>query len=93
MQQLFVLDGSGYVFRAYYGLPPLHDDDGHNVNALFGFFRMLFRLWKQRPDYFMIAWDAPQKTFRKELNEDYKANRVSMPDEFKRQMGMIKELV
>lgn len=93
MKKLYVLDGSGYVFRAYYGLPELHDADGHNVNAIFGFFRMLFKLWQEKPDYFVIAWDAPVKTVRKELDENYKANRTKMPDEFKRQMGMIKELV
>ena len=93
MKKLFLLDGSGYVFRAYYGLPELHDKDGHNVNAIFGFFRMLFRLREQKPDYFVIARDAPVKTVRKEMDENYKAKRIKMPDEFKRQMGMIKELV
>ena len=93
MKKLFVLDGSWYVFRAYYGLPELHDPDGHNVNAIFGFFRMLFKLRQTKPDYFVIAWDAPVKTVRKEMDENYKANRTKMPDEFKRQMGMIKELV
>ncbi len=93
MKQLYLLDGSWYVFRAYYGLPELHDPDGHNVNAIFGFFRMLFRLWQDRPDRFMVARDAPTRTARKEINEDYKATRVSMPDEFKWQMRMIKELV
>lgn len=93
MKQLYVLDGSWYVFRAYYGLPPLHDADGHNVNAIFGFFRMLFKLRQEKPGYFVIAWDAPVKTVRKELDSEYKANRTKMPDEFKWQMGMIKELV
>ncbi len=93
MKTFVILDGSGYVFRAYYGLPELHDKDGHNVNAIFGFFRMLFKLWQRKPDYFAIAWDAPVKTVRKEMDETYKANRTKMPDEFKWQMGMIKELV
>lgn len=93
MKKLFVLDGSWYVFRAYYGLPELHDADGHNVNAIFWFFRMLFKLWQDKPDYFVIAWDAPTKTVRKEMDENYKANRTKMPDEFKWQMWMIKELV
>ncbi|USN55548.1 MAG: hypothetical protein H6765_02940 [Candidatus Peribacteria bacterium] len=71
----------------------MHDSDGHNVNAIYGFFRMLFRLWEQKPDHFVIARDAPSRTFRKEINEDYKANRITMPDNFKWQMTMIKELV
>jgi len=93
MKKLFVLDGSWYVFRAYYGLPELHDIDWHNINAIFWFFRMLFKLWQQKPDYFVIARDAPVKTVRKEMDENYKANRTKMPDEFKWQMWMIKELV
>jgi 5'-3' exonuclease len=47
---------------------------------------MLFKLWQQKPDYFVIAWDAPVKTIRKEMDENYKANRTKMPDEFKWQM-------
>lgn len=93
MRKLELLDGSWYVFRAYYGFPPLSNEAGQNVNAVYGFFRMLFRLWKRRPDEFMIAWDSPKKTLRKEQFEDYKANRVSMPDEFKWQMRTIKDLV
>lgn len=93
MKDLFVLDGSGYIFRAYYGLPPLHDSDGHNVNAVFGFFRMLFRLREQRPGYFVIARDSPVQTIRKEQFAEYKANRIALPDDIKRQMRKIKELV
>lgn len=93
MSNLFVLDGSWYVFRAYYWLPELTDKDWHNVNAIFWFFRMLFRLWQKKPDSFVIARDSPKKTIRKEKNENYKANRVKMPDDFKRQMRMIKDLV
>lgn len=93
MSNLYLLDWSWYVFRAYYWLPELTDNDGHNVNAIFGFFRMLFRLWQKKPDSFVIARDSPKKTIRKELNGDYKANRVTMPDDFKRQMRMIKDLV
>lgn len=93
MKQLYLLDGSGYVFRAYHGLPELHDQDGHNVNAIFGFFRMVFKLLQERPEWFVVAWDAPVKTARAVIDESYKANRTAMPDEFKRQMRMIKELI
>ncbi len=54
---------------------------------------MLFQLLKQKPDYFIIAWDSPKRTLRKEKFEDYKANRTKLPDEFKYQMWSIKELV
>lgn len=93
MRRLDVLDGSGYVFRAYYWFPELTDKDGHNVNAIYWFFRMLFKLWQRKPQEFVIAWDSPKKTKRKESYEWYKANRVKMPDDFKRQMRMIKDIV
>ncbi|MDP2670408.1 MAG: hypothetical protein Q8O99_05825 [bacterium] len=88
-----ILDGSGFVFRAYYALPELHDTEGRNTNAIFGFFRMLLKLLDHKPTYFVIARDSPVKTIRKEQFETYKANRVQMPDEFRRQMGRIHELV
>lgn len=88
-----ILDGSWFVFRAYYALPELHDSEWNNVNAVFGFFRMLLKLLDQRPTHFVIARDSPVKTIRKEQFETYKANRVSMPDEFKWQMRKIKELI
>ena len=88
-----ILDGSWFVFRAYYGMPPLEDAEGRPVQAIFGFFRMLFNLMQQKPDYFLIAWDSPKRTIRKEKFEEYKANRTKLPDEFKYQMWSIKELV
>jgi DNA polymerase I len=54
---------------------------------------MLFTLWKRRPDEFVITWDSPQQTIRKQQYTEYKANRVRMPDEFKRQMRTIKDIV
>lgn len=88
-----ILDGSGFVFRAYYGMPPLEDEQGRPVQAVFGFFRLLFVLLKQKPDCFLIARDSPAQTLRSASDESYKANRVKLPDEFKYQMWSIKELV
>ncbi len=93
MRRLDVLDWSWYVFRAYYWFPELTDKDWHNVNAIYGFFRMLFKLWQRKPHEFVIAWDSPKRTIRKEKFEEYKANRVKMPDDFKWQMRMIKDIV
>lgn len=87
-----ILDGSWFVFRAYYGLPALHDREGHNVNAIYGFFRMLLKLVEQKPKHFVIARDSPVKTIRKEQFVTYKANRTQMPDEFKWQMSMIHQI-
>ncbi len=88
-----ILDGSGFVFRAYYGMPPLEDEQGRPVQAIYGFFRMLFTLLKQNPEYFAIARDSPKQTIRKEQFAEYKANRTKMPDEFGYQMWSIKQLV
>ncbi len=88
-----ILDGSWFVFRAYYGMPPLEDEQWRPVQAIFGFFRMLFKLMQQKPDYFAIARDSPQQTIRKEQFSEYKANRTKLPDEFKYQMWSIKKIV
>lgn len=87
-----ILDGSWFVFRAYYAIPELHDREGHNVNAVFWFFRMLLKLLENKPKWFVIAWDSPVKTIRKEQFVTYKANRTKMPDEFKWQMSMIHQI-
>lgn len=88
-----ILDGSWFVFRAYYGMPPQEDEQGRPVQAIFGFFRMLFKLMQQKPEYFVIARDSPKRTIRKEKFEEYKANRTKLPDEFKYQMWSIKNIV
>lgn len=93
MKQVYILDGSGYVFRAFYGLPVLTNDDGQQVHAVYGFFRALFRLLERKPHYFCIAWDSPMQTIRKDTFEAYKANRITQPDEFKRQIRAIKRIV
>lgn len=93
MKKFFMLDGSGYMYRAYHALPVITDKDWHNVNTIYGFFRMVFKLFAQKPDYFFIAWDAPTKTFRHEKFPEYKAQRPKMPQDFKWQVWIIKELV
>lgn len=80
------------IFRAYYGLPELHNPEGENINAIYGFFRMLLRMLQTKPEYLVVARDSPVRTVRAEIFADYKAQRVSMPDNFFRQMNMIKEL-
>jgi len=67
-------------------MPPQEDEQGRPVQAIFGFFRMLFKLMQQKPEYFVIARDSPKRTIRKEKFEEYKANRTKLPDEFKYQM-------
>ncbi|HKL44190.1 MAG TPA: 5'-3' exonuclease H3TH domain-containing protein [Candidatus Absconditabacterales bacterium] len=92
MKKLYLIDGSGYLYRAYYAFPEMPDKDGHNINVVYGFFRMLIKLLHDKPDYFVIARDAPTKTHRHEAYPEYKANRVKAPDDFKIQIPIVQEV-
>ncbi len=93
MKTLYIVDGSWFLFRAYYGLPALTDKDGHAVHAIYWFLRMIFKALSTKPDYFLIAWDAPHKTLRHDSFEDYKGKRPPLPDDFKWQIRQTKELI
>lgn len=93
MKKLFVIDWSGFLFRAYYAFPEMFDSEWNNVNVVYGFFRMILKIFYERPDYFIIAWDSPIKTKRHEQYPEYKANRTKTPDDFKRQIPIIQEIV
>src|SRR5262245_47056515 len=90
---VFLIDGSGYIFRAYYAIRPLSTRDGTPTNAVLGFARMLIKLVReQRPEYLGIAFD-PQKNFRKEIFSGYKATREAPPEDLTPQFPLIHELV
>lgn len=91
MKKFQLVDWSWYIYRAYYALPELNDQNWNNINALYGFFRMILKLLQDRPDYFLIALDSPQKTIRHEKYIDYKANRKKMDDNFRYQVWIIKK--
>ena len=93
MQKLYILDGSWYMYRAYHALPEITGKTGENVNAVFGFFRMVFKLFQNRPDFFVVAWDGPTKTLRHQQYAEYKANRPEISDDFKNQIWIIKNIV
>jgi len=93
MQKLYILDGSWYMYRAYHALPEITNKDWENMNAVFGFFRMVLKLFQNRPDFFVIAWDGPTKTLRHQNFPEYKANRPAIADDFKRQISVIKKFV
>lgn len=89
---LVLIDGSGYIFRAFFALPPMTRPDGTPVNAVFGFCNMLFRLMQDRPkDDLLVVFDHGRASFRNELYADYKANRDEPPDELVPQFPMIRE--
>ena len=93
--QLILVDGSSYIFRAYYGVrADLKNKQGHPTNAVFGFKNMLLQLLKQEdPSHCVLIFDSAGPTFRNEIYSEYKANREAAPDDLKVQFNPIYELV
>jgi len=98
----YLIDGSGYIFRAYYALPPLtRKSDGLPVGAVSGFCSMLFKLLQdsrsddnlQKPTHFAVIFDSARKNFRNEIYSDYKANRSDAPDDLVPQFEYIRKSV
>ena len=98
----YLIDGSGYIFRAYYALPPLsRKSDGLPTGAVSGFCSMLFKLLEdskskdnpQKPTHFAVIFDTARKTFRNEIYKDYKANRSEAPDDLAPQFEYIRKSV
>ena len=98
----YLIDGSGYIFRAYYALPPLsRKSDGLPTGAVSGFCSMLFKLLEdsksnqnlQKPSHFAVIFDSARKTFRNEIYKDYKANRSEPPDDLAPQFDYIRKSV
>src|SRR5688572_7761244 len=96
---LFLVDGSGYIFRAYHALPPLsRKSDGLQVNAVLGFCNMLWKLLcdmkpEEKPTHLAVVFDKSEKTFRNEMYGEYKANRSAPPDDLIPQFPLIREAV
>jgi len=86
---LYVLDGSWFLFRAYYSLPPIKDKDWSDASAIFGFYRMILKLLQDKPDNFIIVFDPWKKTKRQEEFKEYKANRPEIDENFKKQIPKI----
>ncbi|MFA6066822.1 MAG: DNA polymerase I [Candidatus Babeliaceae bacterium] len=89
---IFVIDGSSFLYRAYYGLKPMHTSSGQTIQAVYGFCRMILKLIKQfDPKNIAVVWDSPQKTVRHELFQEYKATRQAPPSDLFEQKKMIQE--
>jgi DNA polymerase-1 len=90
---LYLIDASGYIFRAFHALPPLTTKEGLHTGAVFGYAALILRLLQeQRPVYLAAAFDASRKTFRNEQYAEYKANRPAMPPELVPQIELIREV-
>ena len=98
----YLIDGSGYIFRAYYALPPLsRKSDGLPTGAVSGFCSMLFKLLEEsrsddsnhKPTHFAVIFDSARKNFRNEIYSEYKANRAEAPDDLVPQFEYIRKSV
>jgi len=98
----YLIDGSGYIFRAYYALPPLsRKSDGLPTGAVSGFCSMLFKLLEEsrsddsihKPTHFAVIFDSARKNFRNEIYSEYKANRAEAPDDLAPQFEYIRKSV
>jgi DNA polymerase-1 len=98
----YLIDGSGYIFRAYYALPPLtRKSDGLPVGAVSGFCNMLFKLLEdsksddnlEKPTHFAVIFDSARKNFRNEIYSEYKGNRSEAPDDLIPQFEYIRQSV
>jgi ribonuclease HI len=93
--QLYLLDGSNYIYRAYYGIRDLATSGGLPTNAVFGFTKMLLGLLQEnRPDYLAVVFDRPrEETFRREIYPEYKANRDAVPEDLASQIPYIRRVL
>lgn len=93
MKNFFLFDWFAFLYRAYYAFPEIRNKKWQNINAVYGFLRMIFKRITKKPDFLMVAWDAPTKTFRHELAPDYKATRKKMDEDFTSQIPIIQEII
>jgi len=93
IRNLYLVDGSGYLFRAYHALPPMNRPDGTPINAVYGFCRMLVAdlLDKPEVDHVAMILDAGSVTFRNKIYDKYKANRPELPEDLTPQFPLIRE--
>ncbi len=92
MKHLTLIDGSGFIFRAYHALPPMNRPDGTPVNAVYGFTTMIMKLIEdEEPDHIAVIFDKGRKTFRNDIYPDYKANRPPPPDDLIPQFAIIRD--
>ncbi len=90
--RLLLIDGSGYIFRAFFALPPLTDKIGTPVGAVFGFCNMLFKLAQDRPgEQMIVVFDKGSHSFRNDMYAEYKANRDETPEDLVPQFPLVRE--
>lgn len=91
-EHVFLVDGSGFIFRAYHALPPMTAPDGTPTNAVFGFTKMLMKLVEDtEADYVAVIFDRARKTFRNDIYPEYKAHRPPAPDDLIPQFDLVRK--
>ncbi|MCB1215157.1 MAG: DNA polymerase I, partial [Deltaproteobacteria bacterium] len=91
---LYIIDGSSYIFRAYYATPPLSNSEGLPTNATYGFTQMLMKLLEEvKPEHLVMVFDAGKESFRHKIYPKYKANRGDPPEDLIPQFQTIREVV
>jgi DNA polymerase I len=93
-RKLILVDGSGYLYRAFHALPPLTNSRGEPTGAVLGVLNMLNKMLKEEaPDRVAVVFDAPGRTFRDDLFDQYKAHRTPMPDDLRAQVQPLYDVV
>jgi DNA polymerase I len=93
-EEIYLIDGSAYIYRAYHAIAPLTNSKGTSTHAVFGFINILRRLFRERnPRFAAVAFDSRGPVFRHEIYSEYKANRPSMPADLAEQIPYIKQYV
>ena len=93
-EEIYLIDGSSYIYRAYHAIAPLTNSKGVATNAVLGFVKMVQKLINEHgPKYLAIAFDSKGPVFRHDLYKEYKANRPPMPEDLREQLPYIKEFV
>ncbi|HVF69197.1 MAG TPA: DNA polymerase I, partial [Xanthomonadales bacterium] len=94
MEKLIIIDGNAILHRAYHAYPPLTNNKGQVINAVYGFFSMLFSIiTDQKPEYLAVCFDRAAPTFRQSLFAGYQQGRPSLPDDFVPQILLVHQLL
>ncbi len=93
-EEIYLIDGSAYIYRAYHAIVPLSNSKGLPTHAVLGFINTIKRLIREKqPDDLVVAFDSRGKVFRHELYKEYKANRPPMPEDLSCQIPFIRKYV
>src|SRR4051794_27648810 len=93
-ERIIIIDGSGYIFRAFFAIQRLSTSKGLPTNAVFGFVNMLTKVLEvEKPTKLAIAFDTAKPTFRKEIYSEYKSNRSAPPEDLIQQIPLIQQAV